>query len=110
MERSAENITPLWFGITASSMLDLASYKICSKFFISDFLDKNMPAWVTNLLLNFKGGLANNCHIMFTAPTRYNDNLAAIGKLISAFSSIMKGVVVAGYSQGGTVAVDASLF
>ena len=66
------------------------------------------PEWLKSLITNFGKGMADTCNILYTAPIDYIDYLKKVGPVIGVTEVIKKGVVVGGYSQGGTFAIDAA--
>ena len=63
--------------------------------------------WLRPLLINFKNGIMDQCNIDYNhQEIKYFDTLSKISKLINGAKAISKGIVVGGYSQGGTMAAD----
>jgi len=65
------------------------------------------PKEIRGFMNIFKNGMADVCNVdLILWKPKYTDILDRLSKLIHGAYSISKGIVVGGYSQGGTLAAD----
>ena len=103
------NKDPLYYGTTPKNLLDPFSIAICLTNSMLGALQVGVPDWLRPWVPNFNSGFQDACNIDWKNPVDYHKKVDIAGNILRALDIIKKGVVVGGYSQGGTVAVDAAL-
>lgn len=70
-----------------------------------------LPDWMQTFIPSFGDGMAGNCNLILGCI--YNDAVSKVGSLVRKMAlktQSMQSIAIGGYSQGGPVAVDASLY
>ena len=82
---------------------------LCSANMGAGVTSNGIPEALRALIPKIGRGLFDHCNIHFTAPTDYVGTLKKLAGILHVLKPMIKGVVVGGYSQGGTLAADLAL-